>query len=135
MNVTRDIVVDLIAVYQTGEASDDTKRAVEDLAARDPEIAAILRDEREALPAIPEAKPDAELRTLRRTRSAVAWRSLVLAGAIFFSLAPASVRSSDDGPLWLAMTHPQWALGYGAVALVLWAIWFALRRRLRVIGL
>ena len=41
MEVTRDIVIDLMPLYQSGEASPDTRAAIEEFLRRDPSLAKI----------------------------------------------------------------------------------------------
>ena len=39
MEVTRDIAIDLMPLYQSGEASQDTRAAIEEFLRRDPSLA------------------------------------------------------------------------------------------------
>ncbi len=45
MEVTRDMVIDLMPLYQSGEASPDTRAAIEDFLRRDPSLAKIADDD------------------------------------------------------------------------------------------
>ena len=73
MDVTQDVILDLLPVYFSGEASAGTRALVDEALARDPALAARVRREW-AQPFGPgaashTAPPDLELRSLRRTRS------------------------------------------------------------------
>jgi hypothetical protein len=65
MIITRDVVSDLWPLYVSGEASDDTRRLVDEFLDADPEFAAALRAS-EAIPAPGRAvlAPDHEARAL-----------------------------------------------------------------------
>ena len=88
MKITRDVVSDLWPLYESGEASADTRALVEAFLAADPSYAATLRDAAAvALPAPDAAMPAAgETRALKRTRDLVHGRSW-LRGVRLFALA------------------------------------------------
>lgn len=88
--IHRDVVIDLIPVYLSGEASEETRKLVEQAVKSDPELAKNLDREREllSLGAPPALPPDHEKRTLDRTKTAVRRRSVTFAGALLF-LVPA----------------------------------------------
>jgi len=71
MKVTRDVVSDLWPVYESGEASADTKALVDEFLAQDAAFAATLRGNLK-LPAL-EARmsPQSETMALKRTRDLV----------------------------------------------------------------
>ena len=71
LNVTRDVVADLWAVYESGEATADTRALVDEFLANDPAFARTLRaDPRMSAPA-PDVMPEAKLAALKRTRDLV----------------------------------------------------------------
>lgn len=87
MNVTRDVITDLLPVYFSGEASDDTKRLVEDYFHEDPDFERIARRAatpletlRNTAPVPPDA--DKEKRDLEcaawQARSRWVWLALAL---------------------------------------------------------
>ncbi|MDX9760371.1 MAG: hypothetical protein RBU27_14535, partial [Bacteroidota bacterium] len=43
--LSRNVIIDLLPAYIAGEASEETRRLVEEYAARDPRIAELLRSE------------------------------------------------------------------------------------------
>lgn len=70
LNVTRDVVADLWPVYESGEATADTRALVDAFLASDPAFAAKLR----ATPAmnpLPDVRPETKLAALKRTRDLV----------------------------------------------------------------
>ena len=136
-NVTRDVIEDLLPLYVAGEASRDTCTLVEAFLKRDPDLARLASGMASALP--PERTPkllgeDAEMRSIRRTRNMLTWKSWLLGLGIFYTLLPLSfVLSAEHGLRWLVTGNPlQWPvmLFYGALATVCWVGYFTLRRRL-----
>jgi hypothetical protein len=71
MKVTRDVVSDLWPVYESGEASADTKALVEEFVAGDPAFAATLRGALELPKAAARMSSGAEAQALRRTRDLI----------------------------------------------------------------
>ncbi len=89
MNVTRDVITDLLPVYFSGEASDDTCALVEDFFRADPHFVAMAREEwSPAGGPQQDLKQEAQMETLNRTKQLLRNRSLFLSVAIFFSLLP-----------------------------------------------
>ena len=76
MTVTRQVVRDLWSLYVAGEASEDTRRLVEEYLAQDAELAGALRAETEqTAPAALDLPPDHEARTLDRVKARLRRRS------------------------------------------------------------
>lgn len=93
MKTSRDVIRDLLPLYVAGEASADTRRLVAEAMAADPMLAAEADALRRADPtAVPGPPPvaDRDREALRRIRSAVRTRSLLMGLAIFLSLLPFS---------------------------------------------
>ena len=68
--ITRDVVTDLWPLYESGEASKDTRALVDEFLAGDPEFARTIRAQPE-LEAPVMLPPDAEVNALRRTRDLI----------------------------------------------------------------
>ena len=88
MKITRDVVIDLLPVYVSGEASADTRELVDEYLASDPELARSIRDDPDlalgsSVPA-PLSK-DHEMQTFTRTKRALLLRDWPLFFAILFS--------------------------------------------------
>jgi hypothetical protein len=84
-DVPRDVLLDLLPVYASGEASAATRALVEAHLAKDADLARRLR-EAKALPRLESAlPPEMELRALRRTRGALALQRWLFGLAIAFT--------------------------------------------------
>jgi len=125
MNVTRDVVYDLLPGYFSGEVTDDTRRLVEDFFTRDPEFSrmaerfgALLKErplDREA-----RTEADAEKRVFDRARARVNLRiaaGIWATGALFPFAIAVLVRFSRFWPVG-AITGAV----FGAAALAMWGM-------------
>lgn len=121
MKITRDVVNDLWPVYQSGEASADTRALVDEFLAAEPEFARRLRqDESASLLATPvPLAPDHEVKTLNRVRKAMLRKNWPLFFAMLFS-AMAFARIVSDTSFDVS---PRRFIATAAVAAVCW-IWF-----------
>jgi hypothetical protein len=139
MNVSREVILDLLPVYLAGEASPATKALVEEYLKQDAELAQRIRlqwVENFAKAAPTDLPPDLELRSLKRTRSLLTWQRWILGFAIFFSAMSLSNEFSfENGRFrefhFLLRDYP---VQFGvclALGIVLWIVYFAIRRRLR----
>ena len=135
MNVTKEIIADLFPLYQEKECSAETRALVEEYCRRHPQDAQEFH--RIASTSLPRGTPSArdlgEAQSLREARRVVRRRSWVLGFAIFFSLVPFSIIVNDERTFWLLRDSPRTALIYGALALVLWAVWTFMRNRSRIL--
>src|SRR5262249_13648166 len=140
MIVTREVVTDLLPVYFSGEASEDTKALVEDYFHQDPDFERIARSAATPLetlqrlrPAPIPAGPEKEKRDLESIRWGLRRRQWLFAGSLFFTLFPLSsyftfthghlVSLTVRDALWNTAFH--WSL-----AVPFWFLYFArLRRR------
>ena len=136
MNVSREVILDLLPLYVAGEASRDSAALVEEYLLRDPELAAraqALRNE-SGIPAGAPV-PDLELATIRRARRVIgALRWLLALGTSLSALSLAMHATFRDGRLvdfnFVIRDYPWlWVpLVIGAGCL---AAYFVLRGRLR----
>ena len=139
MNITRDVVTDLLPLYFSGEASADTRVLVEAYFLQDPEFARLARSNPEAdLPRTETPLPskETEMQTLQRTRKLLSIRATLQGLAIFFTLLPfACWGDSKTGFHWLIMDQPL-ALGLSVtLAAVFWTALLMLRKRLSSSGI
>ena len=77
MNVTREVILDLLPVYLSGEASPAKRTLVEEHMKQDTELAERIRLQwaENLAKGTPSAlPPDLELRSLRRTRRLLRWQ-------------------------------------------------------------
>ena len=130
MNISKEIIRDLLPVYVAGEASADTRAVVESALAGD----ANLRNEAAIIGTIPSAglTPPAALGldTLKRTQRLLRRRALLAGFSVFFSTLP------------LAMVYRPWGLAghLGQTACLLlaaagWALFLRNAVRLHTVGL
>ena len=93
MNVTREVVTDLLPIYFSGEASGDTKVLVEDYFRQDPDFERIAREAATPLETMQTAAPiAASKRTEKRDLESVLWglrrRQWLFGVSLFLTLAP-----------------------------------------------
>jgi hypothetical protein len=96
MQVTKDIVNDLLPVYLAGEASADTRAAVEAYLAEDLKLRETVDAARTYAPPPVEAPAGLEVRSLERTRRLLGRKNVWLGFALIFSFVPLILK-----PLWL----------------------------------
>lgn len=140
MNVTDDVVNDLLTLYLADEASADTRALIEERARREPAFAARLAAARAvdlnaaAMPAAPLG--DAELRALQRTRQAIFLRTLFFATGLFFTLIPLAIHGDEHGVRFLILgRHPGLMWAFWSVAAASWVAWYVMQREVRRAGL
>ena len=139
MNVTKEVILDLLPLYLAGEASPATRALVEEFMRQDPEFAErVLHQSADVFGKAPASAlpPDLELRSLRRTRKLLSWQRWLFGFGIFFLATSLSNESQFEG--WhLKEFHfllRDYPLEFGA-CLVLgaacWIAYFQIRRSLR----
>jgi hypothetical protein len=136
MNVTRDVIIDLLPLVLAGEGSADSKALVEAYLEQDPELARIARARAPRLPsegAPPPPAKEVEMKTLERTKRLLTWRSVAIGCGVFFGLFPVVI-SSGRRVSWFPLESPMGAAISAGLALLFWAGFFWMRRRLRVKG-
>ena len=135
-DVPREVLLDLLPVYASGEASAATRALVEAHLAKDAELARRLH-EAKALPKLaPALPPDLELRALRRTRGALALQRWLFGLAIAFTaLSLTSEIGFHDHRVTrfrlLIFDYPREFGVCLALAVAFWIAYHALRGRLR----
>lgn len=139
MNVTREVILDLLPVYLSGEASPATRTLVEEYMKQDTELAQRIRLQwsDSLAKAVPSAlPPDLELRSLRRTRSLLGWQRWLFGLGIFFSAMSLSNEFSFEGGHlkefhFLLSDYPAEFGSCVVLGLACWIAYFSIRRRLR----
>lgn len=144
MEITRNVVYDLLPLYLAGEACPETRALVEAYLAQNPELALqvrkqaaedllktkSLRGDEMQLPA------DHEAKTLNRTKALLKRRKWIFGLAIFFTLAPLSFTGDGGRITWMMLRDaPRSGLLYWLVAAGLWIAWMLSNRKLRGSGL
>ena len=140
ITITRDIVLDLLPLYAAGEASADSRAAVETVAAQDATVAALLRALQDA-PRLGDAsetvEPPASLErtAINRTRAMIRRRAWTFGLALAFTLLPLTFAFSG-GRVTFSMLReqPQSALFWIGAAFLWWQ-YARLTRELKGAGL
>jgi hypothetical protein len=135
MNVTREVVTDLLPVYFSGEASADTKVLVEDYFRQDPDFERIARSAATPLETLRAARPiAASPEKEKRDLESVLWglrrRTWLFGVSLFQTLVPLSFTFSQGRIVSLMVRDAPWHAAYNwSLAAVLWFIYFARPRR------
>ncbi len=136
MNVTRDVVKDLLAVYTAGEATSDTRALVEEWLRTDPELARQVEQAKSVrLPDVPALPPTVEKRAFDRTRRHLRWRTILLGLAAYVSTLPFSITFGSKGYEGLLIDEWPERIVVIGIAAALWVIYWRVSRRARVSGL
>jgi hypothetical protein len=135
MNITKDIINDLLPLYVANECSADSRALVGDYLRQHPQEAAELHRimSTTVLGTAPLAARLDEMESLRRARRLVRRRSWLMALAIFFSIAPFSFAYTGGHTHWFLLEAPKAALIYGALGVVFWIAFFVVRHRSRTL--
>jgi anti-sigma factor RsiW len=92
MNVTRDVITDLLPLYFSGEASDDSRKMVEEFFRQDPEFAHLARRLRNVgeklVREVAAPEPALEKQALKKTREMLQARNLWAGFGIAYMLCP-----------------------------------------------
>jgi anti-sigma factor RsiW len=131
----REVLLDLLPAYASGEASAATRALVEAHLAKDPELARRLR-EASALPRAGAGLPaELELRALRRTRGALSVQRWLFGLATTFTALSLTSRIEfgDGGIKRFSLLIFDYPYPFGiclALAVAFWIAYVAVRRRL-----
>jgi hypothetical protein len=136
LKVTRDVITDLLPIYESGEASADTQQLVQRFLDQDPDFSRLVSrlkqtrlNGKEALPA-----PEVEMKSLMRTKSLMRQQTSVWAVALFFTLAPFIFIFEGTRITWVLIRDaPVVGGAYLCTALILWIVYLVMRRRLKVL--
>jgi hypothetical protein len=108
MRITRDIITDLLPVYLSGEASQDTRELVDGFLRDDPEFARMVEAGQDSL--LPKEQihlpKESEMQTLKATRILLGKRSLFLAFGIFFTCLAFAFTFDRSGLHWVWTESP-----------------------------
>lgn len=134
MQMTRDIAIDLLPLYQSGEASIDTRAAVEEFLRQDPSFARIAGQD--GAPVVPAtASSELERRTITQMRAAIRRRSWVLAMAIWFTLLPFAFGFRGGRVTFFMLRDQPESVLFLLVAALLWFQYARMTRLLRTAGI
>ena len=138
MNVTREVILDLLPTYLAGEASQGSAALIEEYLRQDPELAQHVRTRAaENLATIAHAPlaADVELRSLRRARALIGWQKWLFGlGIAFTALSLSNQFSYEHGHFtdfhFLIRDYPKQLGSFVVLAIVCWTGYYILRRRL-----
>lgn len=142
MNITREVIVDLLPIYMAGDASPATKALVEEYLKEDPELSQRIRLQwAESLKrAAPSGlAPELELRSLKRTRRILVLQKWLFGLALAFAAIGLSFEfSTSDGQVreahFLVRDYPEVFGAFLICSAFFWTIYFLLRVRIRRAG-
>jgi hypothetical protein len=129
MNVTREVVTDLLPIYFSGEASGDTKVLVEDYFRQDPDFERIARSAATPLETLRAAAPIAagpekEKRDLESVLWGLRRRQWLFGVSLFLTLAPLTDFINGHSVSLMARDAAWHAAFDWSLAAVLWFIYF-----------
>ena len=136
VDVPREVLLDLLPVYASGEASAATRALMEAHLAKDADLARRLHEAR-ALPRLAAVlPPELELRALRRTRGALALQRWLFGFAIMFTALTLTTEIGfHDHRITkfrlLIFDYPRELGACLALGLAFWIAYHALRGRMR----
>jgi hypothetical protein len=130
MNVTREVVTDLLPVYFSGEASGDTKALVEDYFQQDPDFERIARSAATPLETLRAAEPivagpERKKRDLESVFLGLRRRKWLFGVSLFLTLSPLSFEFNHDRIVSLMLPQALWHAAFDwSLAAVLWFLYF-----------
>jgi hypothetical protein len=128
---------ELLTVYVSGEASPATRTLVEEYLSQDPELMEQVRrlksDDPLAFPAV-SVPPELAMRSLRRTKTLLAWQRWLFGPGLFFTLVSLSFEMDISGGRirefhFLLRDSPLFA-SFLTIGICCWIAYFAIRRHL-----
>lgn len=133
MNITKNIIIDLLPLYYSEECSNDTKLLVEEYLQKNPEFK--QQGKHFSQNSFPNNIPqnlnkEDEMKSLVKTRRLLKWRSSVMALAIFFSIAPFSFGYVQGKFYSMISESPTYALIYGSIGICLWIAYFVMKQKM-----
>ena len=138
MKITQEVISDLLPLYFSGEASEDTKKLIDTYFEQNPEFAKMAKATEEQIitNAIPiNLTKEDEMESLNKTKKRIKLQSFLIGFAIFFTIAPFSFAHMDDKFYVLLLDSPMTALIYGSIGILFWISYFVARNKTQTTGL
>ena len=136
MNITREVVTDLLPIYFSGEASSDTKLLVDEYFHENPDFERLARSAGVPLETLRAASPVAagaekEKRDMESARCSLDRRKWLFGLSLFLTLSPLSFYFTHGHLFSLLGADALWEAGFDwSMAAFFWYLYFAqLRRR------
>lgn len=135
MNITRDVVHDLLPLIDAGEASADSRALVEAFLREDAEFARTVRASRQGADRLRDSRTAAapariELEALERTRALLKRRTWTLALALFFTAMPFAFAFNGSRVTFFMIRDEPGSALFLVSAAYLWVQYVRLQRRL-----
>ena len=126
-----DIIIDLLPLYFSGEASQASRELVETYLAAHPQWAKAARAaQTDVVPLAGQVSTKGGALAIQRIRSQLRWRAALIAVAIFCSITPFSfIVEHDQLRYFMLRDAPLTAMAYGAAAIMCWVVTFVMGRR------
>jgi len=130
MNVTRQVVTDLLPIYLSGEASEDTKTLVEDYFRQDPDFERIARSAGTPLETLRAtapiaASPERKKRDLESVFLGLRRRKWLFGVSLFLTLTPLSFDFNHGRIVSLMRPQALWHAAFDwSLAAVFWFLYF-----------
>lgn len=130
MNVTRQVVTDLLPIYLAGEASGDTKALIEEYFRQDPDFERIARSEAAPLETLRAAapiaaSPERKKRDLESIFLGLRRRKWLFGVGLFLTLSPLSFAFTQGHTVSLGFRSGPWHAAFDwSLAAVLWFLYF-----------
>lgn len=127
MKVTRDVILDLLPLYLAGEASEDTRRLVEEHLEGDPRLAQLAQQAQETK--LPDDVPvplteDDEMKAFKKAKRLMIQHNLFLLLAVLFTFLFAM------GLTFIADERPVGPVVFLAVAAFFWYLFYRINKQL-----
>ncbi len=139
MNVTREVITDLLPLYFSGEASADTVAMVDEFFRQDPEFAHLARrmsDVREKLVRdVPAPEAAMEKSVLKKTRAMVQTRNLWLGFAFAYTMLPLLCYKKQGQWWFMVRDSPEMAKMFFFFGFFCWVAYMFYYMKLRKSGL
>ena len=137
MNITKDVIQDLVVIYMSGEASADTRILVEEYFAQHPEMAEQVKAAQAFT--VPKAAPPAglEQRSLNRTRQLLSRKNALLGMAMLMTYLPLSFSYTfgEKHVTFLLLDKPMVMTVLLLLGVALWIAFLSTCRQLQATGL
>jgi len=134
--ITKNVILDLLPLYEAGEVSADTRALVEAYLKEHPEVKFAASPDALFKGAV-QARPEHERRSaLQRTRSLLVKRQLLFGVALACTLMPFAIAFDSSGNTRFVWGNaPGVKLMFTVVAIGCWIAFWRVSRRLRVSGM
>ena len=132
MNISKDVINDLLPLYFAEDCSADTKQLVEEYFKSNPDFEKRVKKLNQN--PIPKdivqnlGKTD-EMKSLLETRRLLKARGIFMGFAIFFSLVPFSFVASDEYSFFMLLDAPLSSLFFAICSIPLWIGYFMVKRK------